>query len=93
MIVEGTGDELVEHYKLQKHKDAALLCLRALICYHLIQTTCNAHVISTTDKSMYLLKESDEQKVDKHYQEKLGLGIYSTSSLMNHSCDPNVMFR
>ena len=79
--------------RLQKrpgHSDSGLASLKQLFLHHLLQLRCNTHNISTiiVDDST-----SSSSEVQSTSEVQLGSAVYPTASLMNHSCNPNALFR
>lgn len=72
----------------QNNNDRELLIhFSTLLVRHIQQTICNAHAITKLENT------SDEVKANTYDIEQLryATAIYPTVSLMNHSCDPNVI--
>lgn len=59
-----------------------------LLLRHIQQLVCNAHAVSDIESS--LGNERNERVIDMS-DARLGTAIYPTASLLNHSCDPNIL--
>lgn len=74
-----------EHPKLTKNSVGNELLL------HMMRLVCNGNAISTHIMSDNSLKASNTL-IDES-QPRIGTAIFPTSSLLNHSCDPNIFSR
>ena len=68
---------------------AALESMRDLLLHHTLQLRCNAHAVTAVVGS----GRESESPVQCVEQTKLGSALYSSASLLNHSCDPNTIVR
>lgn len=75
----------------EKHPELALSSVGTELLYNMTRLVCNGNAISTHIMSDYdfgfLTSIIDES------QPRIGTAIFPTSSLLNHSCDPNVFSR
>lgn len=58
---------------------------------HMTRLVCNGNAIST-----HMLSDYDSESIISiidESQPRIGTAIYPTSSLLNHSCDPNIFSR
>jgi hypothetical protein len=77
-------DELLQDRK-------SITCLvGGLILRHIAQLVCNGHAITKLDRS---LPENENQEVLTERQVRIATAIYPSASMMNHSCDPNIINR
>ena len=74
--------------------------LRQLFRHHLLQLRCNSHFVSAVmsdrvqeSADSASLTAATRGAVETTSERKLGTVIYTTASLMNHSCAPNAIFR
>lgn len=61
------------------------------LLYHMTRLVCNGNAIST-----HLLSDHDfeaSSSIVDESQPRIGTAIFPTSSLLNHSCDPNIFSR
>ncbi|KZC08204.1 PREDICTED: SET and MYND domain-containing protein 4 [Dufourea novaeangliae] len=65
--------------------DDKQLYVSSLLLRYILQLICNGHAVSKSDT---LLSKSDSS-VDQ--QDIVATGIYPSASMMNHSCDPNII--
>lgn len=66
-----------------------------LLLKHILQLICNAHAITSLERTTSA-KECDDlpdTNVDAQEQVRIATAIYPTASLMNHSCDPTIVSR
>ena len=64
--------------------------IEKLLLHHLMQIPCNVHAItSITSKE----GSTECSSVESQEQVRLGMAIFPTASLLNHSCDPNTIVR
>ncbi|XP_077996435.1 protein-lysine N-methyltransferase SMYD4-like [Glandiceps talaboti] len=66
-----------------------------LLLHHMLQLRCNVHAITAMqtvqEKNPERLSELHEVHVETTNQVRVASAVYPTASLMNHSCDPNVI--
>ena len=73
------------------HKDSNLeniILIATLLSRHIQQAICNAHAIT---KLAYNYPVDDDTATYSYEQVRFATALYPTVSLMNHSCDPNVI--
>lgn len=69
----------------------SVLCLvGGMILRHIAQLVCNGHAITKLDISQ---PENENQEVLTERQVRIATAIYPSASMMNHSCDPNIINR
>ncbi|XP_021932938.1 SET and MYND domain-containing protein 4-like isoform X1 [Zootermopsis nevadensis] len=67
----------------------SVLCLvGGVILRHIAQLVCNGHAITKLDISQ---PENENQEVLMERQVRIATAIYPSASMMNHSCDPNII--
>ena len=77
-------DELLQDRK-------SIVCLvGAMILRHIAQLVCNGHAITKLDRT---LSENENSEVFTEQQVRIATAIYPSASMMNHSCDPNIINR
>jgi len=77
-------DELLQDRK-------SIVCLvGAMILRHIAQLVCNGHAITKLDR---MLPENENKEVFTEQQVRIATAIYPSASMMNHSCDPNIINR
>lgn len=64
------------------------LFVSSLILRHTLQLISNGHAITKLN-----LTALENDKVATEQQERIATGIYPSVSMMNHSCDPNIINR
>ena len=62
-----------------------------LLRYHMCQIRFNTCTVSVNTLAM--VEDEKEDVVKEVVKQKIGIAIYLTASMFNHSCDPNVFFR
>ncbi|XP_012254183.2 SET and MYND domain-containing protein 4-like [Athalia rosae] len=62
------------------------LYISSLLLKHTLQLICNGHAITKLT-----LDSQENDKVVTEQQERVATGIYTSASMMNHSCDPNII--
>jgi hypothetical protein len=83
------ANSLSPHELLQDRK--SVMCLvGGLILRHIAQLVCNGHAITKLDRA---LPENESQQVLTECQVRIATAIYPSASMMNHSCDPNIINR
>lgn len=60
----------------------------SLLLRHVLQLICNGHAITKLNKIA-----SDKDKLCVEQQDRIATAIYPSASMMNHSCDPNIITR
>lgn len=60
----------------------------SMLLRFILQLVCNGHSITGYD---YSDSENDEVQNEQEY--RIATAIYPSASMMNHSCDPNIMNR
>ena len=94
--------DVVEKYDAspESHRTDLRTRLRQLFRHHLLQLRCNSHFVSAVMSDIVQesadtasLTAATRGAVETTSERKLGSVIYTTTSLMNHSCAPNVIFR
>lgn len=67
----------------------------ALLLRHITQLVCNAHAITKLDSDQRTADHpiDDMNKVVSESQQRIATAIYPSASMMNHSCDPNIINR
>lgn len=63
-----------------------LAYVSALLLRHMLQLICNGHAITRLN-----LGESESENISSEYQSRVATAIYPSASMMNHSCDPNII--
>jgi hypothetical protein len=77
-------DELLQDRK-------SVVCLvGAMILRHIAQLVCNGHAITKLDRTF---PENENKEVWTERQVRIATAIYPSASMMNHSCDPNIINR
>lgn len=71
-----------ENNSISLDSDQWMLLISVLLIQHICQLICNAHSIN------FFVDDSD----DSHFYET-ATGLYPLISIMNHSCDPNIITR
>ncbi|XP_031849930.2 protein-lysine N-methyltransferase SMYD4 [Nomia melanderi] len=61
------------------------LYISSLLLKYILQLICNGHAVSKSD----ILLNKDNFYMDQ--QDIIATGIYPSASIMNHSCDPNIL--
>lgn len=80
--VSSSPDELLQDKK-------SIVCLvGAMILRHIAQLVCNGHAITKLDR---MLPENENKEVFTEQQVRIATAIYPSASMMNHSCDPNII--
>ncbi|GFG35904.1 hypothetical protein Cfor_05261 [Coptotermes formosanus] len=75
-------DELLQDRK-------SVVCLvGAMILRHIAQLVCNGHAITKLDRTF---PENENKEVWTERQVRIATAIYPSASMMNHSCDPNII--
>lgn len=64
------------------------LYVGSLLLRHILQLVSNGHAITKLDVIV-----SDKDKVLTERENRVAKAIYPSASMMNHSCDPNVINR
>lgn len=68
--------------------DLSLLYVSSILLRNMLQLICNGHAITKQSDS-----SSDTDDIDSEYECRVATAIYPAASMMNHSCDPNIMNR
>lgn len=78
----GTGSEIV-------------IQVCALLLRHIAQLVCNAHAITKldSDRNPANMSVNCYNTVVSESQQRIATAIYPSASMMNHSCDPNIINR
>lgn len=63
--------------------DISLLYISGILLRNMLQLICNGHAITRLSDSSY----------DSDYECRVATALYPSASMMNHSCDPNIMNR
>jgi hypothetical protein len=83
------ANPLPPHELLQNRK--SMVCfVGGLILRHIAQLVCNGHAITKLDKTF---PEVENQEVLTERQVRIASAVYPSASMMNHSCDPNIINR
>ncbi|XP_078040998.1 protein-lysine N-methyltransferase SMYD4 isoform X2 [Augochlora pura] len=61
------------------------LCVSSLLLRHILQLICNGHAISSLDIQL------NQNDFSVNENDIVAAGIYPSASIMNHSCDPNII--
>lgn len=75
----------------EKHPHVILNSVGSELLYHMARLVCNGNAISShmmSDYNSYALNSVIDES-----QPRIGTAIFPTSSLLNHSCDPNIFSR
>lgn len=64
------------------------LYVSSLLLRHLLQLICNGNAIT---KLVTTISEKDKVYIEQ--QQRIASAIYLSASMMNHSCDPNIIAR
>jgi len=75
----------------EKHPELTLSSVGNELLYNMTRLVCNGNAISTHMMSDYDSKSLNS--IIDESQPRIGTAIYPTSSLLNHSCDPNIFSR
>lgn len=69
--------------------DDKQLYVSSLLLRHILQLICNGHAITKIN----VTPNDDENKLLIEEQTRVATAIYPSASMMNHSCDPNIINR
>lgn len=75
----------------EKHPQLDLYSVGNELLHHMTRLVCNGNAIST-----HVLSDNESEtltSVIDESQPRIGTAIFPTSSLLNHSCDPNIFSR
>ncbi|KAK3913191.1 SET and MYND domain-containing protein 4 [Frankliniella fusca] len=88
-------DYFKEAGKSSREEQKALIQVRGLLLRHIAQLVCNAHAITKvdSDKSLPGFSDGSANAVVAETQQRIATAIYPSASMMNHSCDPNIINR
>jgi len=65
-----------------------------LFAHHLLQTRFNSHAVATSLADQPVRSEEHRgNNVEMQRENKVGVAVYLTLSLINHSCKPNAILR
>jgi hypothetical protein len=76
--------------ELLRNRKSVVCFVGGLILRHISQLVCNGHAITKLDKTF---AEDENQDVLTERQVRIATAIYPSASMMNHSCDPNIINR
>lgn len=62
------------------------LFVGTLLLRHMLQLIANGHAITRLN-----LTDAEGANIFEEQQQRVAVGIYPSVSMMNHSCDPNIM--
>ena len=65
------------------------LYVSSLLLRHILQLICNGHAIT----NICVTEGDDKSKILIEEQARIATAIYPSASMMNHSCDPNIINR
>ncbi|VVC39982.1 Tetratricopeptide repeat,Zinc finger, MYND-type,Tetratricopeptide-like helical domain,SET domain [Cinara cedri] len=68
-----------------KHPNLDIYSVGKDLLYHMTRLVCNGNAIST-----HLLSDSNSNNTIEEIEPRIGTAIFPTSSLLNHSCNPNI---
>ncbi|XP_072746541.1 SET and MYND domain-containing protein 4 [Anoplolepis gracilipes] len=68
-------------------EDDKLLYVSSLLLRHILQLICNGHAITKIN----VTADDHENKLLVEEQIRIATAIYPSASMMNHSCDPNII--
>lgn len=69
-------------------ENLTFLYVSGILLRHMLQLICNGHAITRLQ-----LADDGCQKLVTEYQCRVATAIYPSASMMNHSCDPNIINR
>lgn len=64
------------------------LYISSFLLRHTLQMICNGHAITKLS-----LDTMENDRVAAEHQQRIATGIFPSASMMNHSCDPNIINR
>ncbi|OXU21510.1 hypothetical protein TSAR_009791 [Trichomalopsis sarcophagae] len=67
-------------------EDLNFVYISGILLRHMLQLICNGHAITRLN-----INDSDSGNVVTEYQCRIATAIYPSASMMNHSCDPNII--
>jgi hypothetical protein len=76
--------------ELLRDKKSTVCFVGGLILRHIAQLVCNGHAITKLDRTF---PQNENQEVLTERQVRVASAIYPSASMMNHSCDPNIINR
>ncbi|XP_023723064.1 SET and MYND domain-containing protein 4 isoform X3 [Cryptotermes secundus] len=74
--------------ELLQNRKSTVCFVGGLILRHIAQLVCNGHAITKLDKTF---PENENREVLTEHQVRIATAIYPSASMMNHSCDPNII--
>lgn len=86
-------DYFTEEDKLAGSESEAIGQVGALLLRHIAQLVCNAHAITKldSDRNSAIISVDHYNTVVPESQQRIATAIYPSASMMNHSCDPNII--
>lgn len=69
-------------------EDLNLVYISGILLRHMLQLICNGHAITRLN-----ISDSESGNIVTEYQCRIATAIYPSASMMNHSCDPNIINR
>lgn len=75
----------------EKHPNLDLDSVGNELLHHMTRLVCNGNAISIHMLSDY--DSGSHTPISNEAQPRIGTAIFPTSSLLNHSCDPNIFSR
>jgi SET and MYND domain-containing protein 4 len=79
---------VLAHFYTLKSKESDIILIASLILHHLLQSICNAHAITQIRSDHNI---NNNEAVYSTEEIRYATAIYPIVSMLNHSCDPNVM--
>ena len=70
------------------NEDINMLYVSGILLRNMLQLICNGHAITRLN-----LATSESEKIFTEYQCRIATAIYPSASMMNHSCDSNIINR
>ena len=89
-LMECFGDVIMEYLTFDLSLSPDKECLRKIFLHHLLQLRCNSHSVTA------VVEEGEGEGrdvVQSSCEIQVGSVVFSTASLFNHSCVPNIFFR
>lgn len=88
LISKFSDDTFNGNCKLSTEDDERLY-VSSLLLKHILQLISNGHAITRVNTTA----DSEEDQFCTQQQERIATAIYPSASIMNHSCDPNIINR